>query len=465
MNGIYVSLKDLVAECIRKIVNILICMLVFAVLLGTYGYSIGNTKTDELSDTKTLDERIKELSEEDYNKVMSYVRTVKQQRQELKYLDDSVIMQIDPYGVDTVNLQYIISDDDVADKLNIKKLLVNYISQGSLAQSVSNVYEELSEKEITDLIYCTKDNESVDKDVNLSSVVSVNIYGKDKEQVNGLEKAVKSCIDDYVEQTSIRDNVKLVSDLYHVAKSDELVLIKKKIISDSVSWNSTVSDSKTDIDDALKTLADEMLMQDGNNEELNNSKSDVSQQNSKDTKLAIKYGIIGLFVGALLSVFVIIVLYILNGTIKTNIDLKVQYGLYDFGNMSYRKSKKTEILADKYCYGSRLQKNYEDKSIMISNIVAVCKNVKIDNIILLGNVSEKNDNMVNELIHLLEQEKINVDYMGDILADATVANKIKRTDNVIFIETLRESRYEDVIREKNVCDKIKCNILGYVTIS
>ena len=73
--------------------------------------------------------------------------------------------------------------------------------------------------------------------------------------------------------------------------------------------------------------------------------------------------------------------------------------------------------------------------------------------------------MVNELIHLLEQEKINVDYMGDILADATVANKIKRTDNVIFIETLRESRYEDVIREKNVCDKIKCNILGYVTIS
>lgn len=470
MNEINVSLRELIAECIRKIRFIVIFTIFFMIVIGIYGYckkatqvNNGELVQENKVEEKTTAEKIKELSKEDYDNMMSYVMTIQQERQEKKYVNDSIVMSINPYSVDTVNIQYMISDDDISVAQNAKKLLVNYITDGSLAKKISDDWDELSEEDVNELIYCSQDSDSTNEKINVSSIVCVNIYGENETQVKELETLVEKNINEYVEQISVSDKVSLINSLYHVAKSDELIQFKKNIISDSVRWNDTVASSSANINDSLKTIANELLSENNKNESSEDKSIDTSVVNSQIS--IIKYFLIGAVLGMVISIAFICIEYILNGKVKTNVDLNQRLEIFDFGNLSKFRNKKIDVLADKFCYGNRLQKTFEDKTVLVSNIISVCKNNNIDNIFLIGNLNSENKDLINELVSELEKKGVNASFEGDILSDHLATDKIEKFDNVILIEVLRKSRYEDVIREINICDKIKCNMLGYITIS
>lgn len=468
MNEIYVSLKDLVAECIRKLKFIVIFTIIFTILLGTVGYAKANkTRKDahlvKKTDDKTTEEKINNLSKEDYNNLMSYVRAVEQGRQEQSSMDDSIIMDINPYSVDTVNLQYLISDENISSAQNAKKLLVNFITDGSLAKNVSDEFDDLKEADINELIYCSQDIDSTNEKINVSSIVCVNIYGNSEKQVKELDTLVQNNINEYMELISVSNKVQLINDSYHVAKSDDLVSAKKEMISGSVRWNDTINASRANIDDTIKNLADEILTEKKNKQEENDSINNQAEINSKSMFFkSIAVGGVG---GIIVAVLMILFAYLLNGTIKTNIDLKMQYDLYDFGNITIKKEKRLDILADKYFYGKRLYENCGNEKMTFFNIVTICNNLNIDKIVFIGNVCDNHMEFVNNMMDFLEKNNIDASYIGDILSDTSASVNVHKTDNIILIETLRSSRYSEVKREKTICDKISCNMIGYVTIS
>ena len=67
---IYISIKDLIAECIRKAWIIVIAMLVFAALLGGYKYKkdLSEAKSTIKQEEKNTDQSLAELSKAEYNK-------------------------------------------------------------------------------------------------------------------------------------------------------------------------------------------------------------------------------------------------------------------------------------------------------------------------------------------------------------------------------------------------------------
>ena len=114
---IYISVKDLIKECIRKIWIIIVAMVVFGILLAGFRYAkdkknIANTTVAESTEKVDVEKIVDDLESDDYNQVMTYVDLTNYRDQNRLYTADAKLMKINPYKVDTVLLQYYVNAED-----------------------------------------------------------------------------------------------------------------------------------------------------------------------------------------------------------------------------------------------------------------------------------------------------------------------------------------------------------------
>lgn len=453
---IYISVKDLIKECIRKIWIIIVAMVVFGILLAGFRYvkdkkNIANTTVAESTEKVDVEKIVDDLESDDYNQVMTYVDLTNYRDQNRLYTADAKLMKINPYKVDTVLLQYYVNAEDENTRKDMAAAYLSYISGGSLAADVvENNDLEDSSSDIQELIQCDATGLTTGTAFYTENTNTINmyIYGVDEQDAKDIASYVKESMDAYSQKLSAvaPHTLTLFEEQYSVTCATKLVSLKNDRFGNLITYNDRTTSYEGLLSDKQKESAQKIVSAQKENDELeDNDETGKTAKKDETPKASIskKYLVVGAFLGLVLAVVIIVLRYMFDPTIKTSKDLQMFYGTNFIGDVAQADGA---LLA-------------------ASKIINMCSNRQIKKVLIAGKMATENEAAIKEVVDAVEKKGIVADIIGDILTDADAVQTLGAKSNVVLVEAVRKSKYEDFNQEKALCESLDAQLLGYIAIT
>lgn len=453
---IYISVKDLIKECIRKIWIIIVAMVVFGILLAGFRYvkdkkNIANTTVAESTEKVDVEKIVDDLESDDYNQVMTYVDLTNYRDQNRLYTADAKLMKINPYKVDTVLLQYYVNAEDENTRKDMAAAYLSYISGGSLAADVvENNDLEDSSSDIQELIQCDATGLTTGTAFYTENTNTINmyIYGVDEQDAKDIASYVKESMDAYSQKLSAvaPHTLTLFEEKYSVTCATKLVSLKNDRFGNLITYNDRTTSYEGLLSDKQKESAQKIVSAQKENDELeDNDETGKTAKKDETPKASIskKYLVVGAFLGLVLAVVIIVLRYMFDPTIKTSKDLQMFYGTNFIGDVAQADGA---LLA-------------------ASKIINMCSNRQIKKVLIAGKMATENEAAIKEVVDAVEKKGIVADIIGDILTDADAVQTLEAKSNVVLVEAVRKSKYEDFNQEKALCESLDAQLLGYIAIT
>ena len=451
---IYISVKDLIKECIRKIWIIIVAMVVFGILLAGFRYAkdkknIANTTVAESTEKVDVEKIVDDLESDDYNQVMTYVDITNYRDQNRVYTADAKLMKINPYKVDTVLLQYYVNAEDENTRKDMAAAYLSYISGGSLAADVvENNDLEDSSSDIQELIQCDATGLTTGTSFYTENTNTINmyVYGVDEQDAKDIASYVKESMDAYSQKLSAvaPHTLTLFEEQYSVTCATKLVSLKNDRFGNLITYNDRTTSYEGLLSDKQKESAQKIIAAQKENDELEDSDETGKTAKKDETpkaSISKKYLVVGAFLGLVLAVVIIVLRYMFDPTIKTSKDLQMFYGTNFIGDVAQADGA---LLA-------------------ASKIINMCSNRQIKKVLIAGKMASENEAAIKEVVDAVEKKGIVADIIGDILTDAVQTLEAK--SNVVLVEAVRKSKYEDFNQEKALCESLDAQLLGYIAIT
>lgn len=453
---IYISVKDLIKECIRKIWIIIVAMVVFGILLAGFRYvkdkkNIANTTVAESTEKVDVEKIVDDLESDDYNQVMTYVDLTNYRDQNRLYTADAKLMKINPYKVDTVLLQYYVNAEDENTRKDMAAAYLSYISGGSLAADVvENNDLEDSSSDIQELIQCDATGLTTGTAFYTENTNTINmyVYGVDEQDAKDIALYVKESMDAYSQKLSAvaPHTLTLFEEQYSVTCATKLVSLKNDRFGNLITYNDRTTSYEGLLSDKQKESAQKIVSAQKENDELeDNDETGKTAKKAETPKASIskKYLVVGAFLGLVLAVVIIVLRYMFDPTIKTSKDLQMFYGTNFIGDVAQADGA---LLA-------------------ASKIINMCSNRQIKKVLIAGKMATENEAAIKEVVDAVEKKGIVADIIGDILTDADAVQTLEAKSNVVLVEAVRKSKYEDFNQEKALCESLDAQLLGYIAIT
>lgn len=453
---IYISVKDLIKECIRKIWIIIVAMVVFGILLAGFRYAkdkknIANTTVAESTEKVDVEKIVDDLESDDYNQVMTYVDITNYRDQNRVYTADAKLMKINPYKVDTVLLQYYVNAEDENTRKDMAAAYLSYISGGSLAADVvENNDLEDSSSDIQELIQCDATGLTTGTSFYTENTNTINmyVYGVDEQDAKDIASYVKERMDAYSQKLSAvaPHTLTLFEEQYSVTCATKLVSLKNDRFGNLITYNDRTTSYEGLLSDKQKESAQKIVAAQKENDELEDSDETGKTAKKDETpkaSISKKYLVVGAFLGLVLAVVIIVLRYMFDPTIKTSKDLQMFYGTNFIGDVAQADGA---LLA-------------------ASKIINMCSNRQIKKVLIAGKMASENEAAIKEVVDAVEKKGIVADIIGDILTDADAVQTLEAKSNVVLVEAVRKSKYEDFNQEKALCESLDAQLLGYIAIT
>lgn len=453
---IYISVKDLIKECIRKIWIIIVAMVVFGILLAGFRYAkdkknIANTTVAENTEKVDVEKIVDDLESDDYNQVMTYVDITNYRDQNRVYTADAKLMKINPYKVDTVLLQYYVNAEDENTRKDMAAAYLSYISGGSLAADVvENNDLEDSSSDIQELIQCDATGLTTGTSFYTENTNTINmyVYGVDEQDAKDIASYVKESMDAYSQKLSAvaPHTLTLFEEQYSVTCATKLVSLKNDRFGNLITYNDRTTSYEGLLSDKQKESAQKIVAAQKENDELEDSDETGKTAKKDETpkaSISKKYLVVGAFLGLVLAVVIIVLRYMFDPTIKTSKDLQMFYGTNFIGDVAQADGA---LLA-------------------ASKIINMCSNRQIKKVLIAGKMASENEAAIKEVVDAVEKKGIVADIIGDILTDADAVQTLEAKSNVVLVEAVRKSKYEDFNQEKALCESLDAQLLGYIAIT
>ena len=453
---IYISVKDLIKECIRKIWIIIVAMVVFGILLAGFRYvkdkkNIANTTIAESTEKVDVEKIVDDLESDDYNQVMTYVDLTNYRDQNRVYTADAKLMKLNPYKVDTVLLQYYVNAEDENTRKDMAAAYLSYISGGSLAADVvENNDLEDSSSDIQELIQCDATGLTTGTSFYTENTNTINmyVYGVDEQDAKDIASYVKESMDAYSQKLSAvaPHTLTLFEEQYSVTCATKLVSLKNDRFGNLITYNDRTTSYEGLLSDKQKESAQKIVSAQKENDELEDSDETGKTAKKDETpkaSISKKYLVVGAFLGLVLAVVIIVLRYMFDPTIKTSKDLQMFYGTNFIGDVAQADGA---LLA-------------------ASKIINMCSNRQIKKVLIAGKMASENEAAIKEVVDAIEKKGIVADIIGDILTDADAVQTLEAKSNVVLVEAVRKSKYEDFNQEKALCESLDAQLLGYIAIT
>ena len=108
------------------------------------------------------------------------------------------------------------------------------------------------------------------------------------------------------------------------------------------------------------------------------------------------------------------------------------------------------------------EKAYE---MAVANIRISLKDTNNRMVIVSGAVCDTDEkNVIDELAKRLEHDEIKLEYINPVLYNAEALERLVEVGQVIFIEKVEQSLYQEVQAEIEICEKQNVNLLGCIVI-
>lgn len=447
------SIRDLIAEIVRHLWIVIACAVLFGVLLAGYKY------TKDLSTSKQVVEEVDLtdlFTDEEINQINTYVALKNRYLNYVEHVYSIPIMELNAHNVDTVSLQYLLVTQDSEVKDDISSSYVGYIRNGNLAQDVAEAYEEWNVSDVQSMIfYVTRGTEYIQTEI--TGVIELKVWGRTEEESVALAEAVKECISEYsatLASNNMSHRIDLLDESSFKNYDNDLYSLQVSYTSDIDKELAYVESQESVLNSTQLAVANEYI----------ESEEDVEDDaDLVSTKVGIskKYLVLGVLLGFVASAGIIVAWYVLTATIKFSEEIRMVYGIRYLGQISFKKKNVCETLADKLFYSSKLQSLDNQKELLCSKILITCETEGIKEFVLTGNFG-KNKDYIFDLQKKLSENGISMKVVGDILKQPDALNELKGEKNIMFVETIKKSRYENIHQEIVLCDEQSINVLGYI---
>lgn len=441
---VIIDLRVLMWEILRKWHIVLISCVIFAVLLGAYGYHKSKVQNAEVS-TGSLSS---ELKPAEIGKVNAVVSVQKRIDEKIEYEKNSIYMSLNAYDVDIARTDFILSSN--SNNKYIRQLYLTYIFDGELFNKISKEYKgDIDPENLSELVTFMISNErfnlnddseeNFNKGNDLNRVISVKILGKDKKQCEELQsllvKNVKLYEKELQEKYSGHSIEEVSSSPY---KGVDLAISNTKSTYDSQLY-SLYNEYQTlynALSDTQIALFDKLISTDGETgAEIKEAEADATPapapQAATGGKISLKYIAVGILAGGFISVVAIVLLTMFNGKIFvqrqiTDRGLSRVFGTFGKNKNSFASLVLGDIGTDKT---SQLD-------IIVAKVNVYCKKNGFDGLTIIDNcTTESGRQRMKQVTDAIQKNGIKCNKITLAGGDSKYTELCDK-DNVVIIEEL-----------------------------
>lgn len=459
-----INIPDMITELVRKIWIIILAASVFAVLFCGYKYVKDSraVQTENLDVVEDLEENLTLLEQEEVNNILVLQEDVECQQE---YLSNSVLMQINAYNEDKMTLQYYLNVESEAysNKGAVINAYKNYIESGALANDLKAKGVSLEQQYLNELISVNiEDTVGVEANslIDQSGIFSVEVIHQDKEKCCELAEQVAQCIEEYSPVvgnavgphmlTLFEQNYSRVNDknLWNY-KSDRISAIEKE--------KEQVELLKSQLTQGQLTVLNGDMSSDEN----------VQNDIQESVSFSKKFLVLGGGVGIVLAILFIFICYIMRGTINTSSELQCFYNIRILGELHFKEEKNIFLVAWRKLTGKGqigLTLN-DEKEMLLSNLRVTCEKANIKKL-LIGSDAEVSldEEWLKAVVEGLKEDGIEVSVESELLKSSMAFEKMAMYGNIVLVEELKKSKYENTTRQIKMCMEQKACILGTIVL-
>lgn len=462
-----VSLSDLIEEIFRKIWLVVIFAVIFALIFGGYKYRQDSTAAEAASAVQE-DNLEDSVSSEEMLQI-KYIQNLQNQLDwQEEYMDNSVLMQINPYAENRTSIQFMIRTQE-ANVSSVMSAFDNYVTGGGLAESLQDKYSELGANYLTELfsfdrdvdVVSSGDAETIELAEN-GNVFCINVVQTDRDSCETLASDVISAVNDFQAssvQTLGNYSIEVLDQVFSTVVDQELQSYQNDKNNSLETLRSTLSDRKADLSDVQLQL----LNQDSGSEETTSSEAEVPVS----VNISKKYVGVGALAGIILAVIIIILRYIFRGTVNLNREFQTMFNLSVFGQVDLYEKKNILVAAWRRLLNKRKHASLEEQTqLVLENILFYCKQNQLQKLLFVGSGDQINNlPWMTELISKLKQEGIQAELAEKFPYSPQSMAKAQLYEAVVFVETLRVSRYDDVMNGVKKCLEQNRQIGGVLVLN
>ena len=458
--------------------------------INNYQEKLASGTYDEKGNTlMSIPDFEKNLTERQINEVNNLVSTYKMYQSPysntVEYINNSLLMQIDPKAVPTYNIQYTVDThysveypliekkDYSQDILNsISNLLITNDTLTSIATELSSDEETIETNYIPELITSTITEDTF----------TITIHGRTKEECEiiagiikdkmpGVFKKLKSQYDDFdynLTSESYFETYDKTIQTSQRAQADELNNIYK-----------TTQGMIQNLTDEQKSYFYALL----NNEDTVSVELPVDANSSEEEidpstlevpaiqKFSIKYTVLGFFAGLLITSAMIVCITLLRGRLFSSKDIEDRFGISQLGVWKITPAPKGILsIFDKLLIKlfERNDGNSDPEEALkrITTDIKLSANKNEWSSVYLATTSRDSSTIdaISLIADKLQGTIKNIKYGNTIYYDSHALENFTSSDAIVIIEQTDISKMNEIKREYNICKRYNLPIIGYVTL-
>lgn len=435
----------------RMVVIIICCMIAFV------AYQSLNKKTNnemqEISGDIFTAEELSQI-EECYNAFLDYEAAV-------KYRDEAVIMQIDPFHVNKVVNEYIITCEDYENLQSLVNSYSYYVSSGAAASKITEEGEDLS-----DLITATVGEADIigqPAEGKMKATVMVEVIHEDEESARNLSNKIDSEIADYCKEL----NQKIGSHTIECVMQEHVTGSHNTLISWQSQMRSAAINEKNIYESKRNSLS---AMQLSYMESAYFGEDTVNSQAEQPVLtniISVKMLILDFAAAVLIAILYSVIVYILSGKIYNPRSVEATYGLRTFGVLPVyclaEQGKIRKNILQRMYHLNAEGKQDEYLEIICNNIKYFAQKQGMDKIFIETEESEERD-YIQKMIRLLKEQNISCTVGTNITGNSNEMEELRKLGNMVFIKKSGEITYKQLEKELNVCEINEINVLGVIFV-
>lgn len=433
--------------------------IVFAILFSGLKY------VKDKRDRKDIAEFLKEYSVEDKRKLsedVSLVKDVQKQRQEIEeyeeYMDNSLLLEINPYKKRVLELQYFVRDYSEQMEngeqcvAELVQLYVEYITgTEGLQKIIDSLGLNITSRNLAEVI-------TVDRNAS-DSGFSIQILYPDKDIQDDIAKSCKELLKSEAAVLQMtREHTLVLAQEYENEFVDIDLKQQQAAIKDMLeAMKRELSSDEAELTDLQRAVLSEL-------EQKENSNKEITGQEVKINKIFI---ILGFLIGDFLVCMWIGMKYLFAIQIQpdTNIEEMFQIPLLGKMEKNHRNTLGNKI-DDIFRKIQKRNELFWDENVMVvKQIISMCNELNLNHICLSGSCYKKLDRKQLQILkNRLEEKGVQIQEEEDLINAIIKQDDKKALGTIILIEKEQKSFYRNIYKLMRCAEKFEVPILGMVLL-
>lgn len=457
-----ISIQELIWKVVLSWRTIILSAVIVAVAATSLRYVIDMREYKVSVAENNLAGASSQFSEEELGQIEEARLLQKRMAEMRTYMDESVLMQVDPYKENVLTLEYYVDylgteslETGIDNAVYIAKAYQTCLTDGRFARTIFEDSEiECKAEYVEELIHV-----EVDED---APIVSIEVIYPDASILKSVSDIAKEVMEGKVEELTQKmpnHTVSLLTESVGM-RTDEMLIERQS------DYQEILYHYRTWLNSTKSTMSAEQLVELYKDDSAQTITGDATRNIPKPT-ISKTYMILGLAVGAFFAVVFLVLRVLLEGRLQFETEMADGYGVRIFG--VFEPDRKKNVI-DRFLIRlkNRSKKSLspeENMKALCTNIELTCKNQKIERIFLTGTALEQIDTTyMEEMKKYMGTAGIEVVSGNNVCYDVEALRQMSDVKRVVLIEKVGTSIYREIEQEINYIKEQDGNILGCVVI-